>query len=280
MISLKHQFWLGSIGLLCPLWVTAQAPDLMLAKSYHQDVEISTYLVSEKYDGMRTYWTGSKLITRNGHVIHAPKWFIEHLPSQPLDGELWLGRGQFQQLMQVVRDKVPEHEAWARVQFMVFDLPRSLNPFYVRLQQLQQLVQQLQQPHVIAVPHHRFASHAEVKQWLMQVQQAGGEGLMLKRYDAPYLVGRSPLLLKMKAYQDGEATVLAYLPGKGKYTGLMGALLVRDAQGRQFKIGSGFSDAQRQTPPAIGSVITYRFNGYTDRGLPRFARFDREYPAL
>jgi len=74
--------------------------------------------------------------------------------------------------------------------------------------------------------------------------------------------------------------VVAHLPGKGKYQGMMGSLLVeiRDAdtqQARRFKIGTGFSDAQRADPPAIGTIITYKYFGTTNTGLPRFASFLR-----
>jgi DNA ligase-1 len=57
---------------------------------------------------------------------------------------------------------------------------------------------------------------------------------------------------------------------------MVGALIVRTPEGLEFAIGSGLSDALRQTPPAIGSEITYRYNGYTSNGIPRFARFLRE----
>ena len=45
--------------------------------------------------------------------------------------------------------------------------------------------------------------------------------------------------------------------------------------GRRFRLGSGLTDAQRANPPPIGSLVTYRYNGLTSKGLPRFARFQR-----
>ncbi|WP_028117953.1 DNA ligase [Ferrimonas senticii] len=269
----------GITALLSPA-VYPQGPDLMLAKAYHQDVDLTVYLVSEKFDGMRAYWTGSKLVTRGGSDINAPSWFIEDLPDYPLDGELWLGYGRFQELMSVVRDAHSRDQRWHQVRFLVYDLPMSLDPFYVRNRELQQLLQRIDQPHLRGVRQHSLADRKALQAMLEEVQQRGGEGLMLKRYDSPYLVGRSSLMLKLKVYQDAEAVVLEHLPGKGKYHGQMGALLVRDASGRQFALGSGFSDEQRQNPPPVGSTVTYRFNGYTDSGLPRFARFERLFTPL
>ena len=103
---------------------------------------------------------------------------------------------------------------------------------------------------------------------------------MLHHQDAHYKTGRSADLLKLKTYQDAEATVIGYRPGRGKYQGMVGALIVRTPEGLEFAIGSGLTDALRQTPPAIGSEITYRYNGYTSNGIPRFARFLRERQAF
>ncbi|MDB5742325.1 MAG: dependent ligase, partial [Polaromonas sp.] len=74
--------------------------------------------------------------------------------------------------------------------------------------------------------------------------------------------------------------VVAHLPGQGKYSGKLGALLVEmpPLAGRppqRFKLGTGFSDVQRDHPPAIGARVTYRFRGLNDSGIPRFASFVR-----
>jgi DNA ligase-1 len=98
---------------------------------------------------------------------------------------------------------------------------------------------------------------------------------MLHRGASRYASGRSDDLLKLKPYLDAEARVVAHLPGKGKYRGLMGALLVESTQGGRFRIGTGFSDAERVDPPPIGAQITYRYHGFTDAGIPRFPSFLR-----
>jgi DNA ligase 1 len=102
---------------------------------------------------------------------------------------------------------------------------------------------------------------------------------MLHEAVAPYQTGRREVLLKLKANDDAEALVLAHLPGEGKYAGLMGGLRVRDEQGRVFVLGSGFSEAQRRVPPAVGGWVTYRYRGLTSQGMPRFASFSRELDA-
>ncbi|MEJ7687605.1 MAG: hypothetical protein WKG52_11770 [Variovorax sp.] len=102
-----------------------------------------------------------------------------------------------------------------------------------------------------------------------------GEGLMLHRGASHYRAERSDDLLKVKPYDDADARVLAHVPGRGKHVGRLGALLVETPEGRRFKLGGGFTDAQRETPPAIGTWVSYRHNGTNPGGLPRFARFIR-----
>jgi DNA ligase-1 len=108
-----------------------------------------------------------------------------------------------------------------------------------------------------------------------RVVREGGEGLMLRKPESEYETRRSPTLLKVKPYDDAEATVIAHLPGKGKFAGKLGSLRVRTAEGREFSLGTGFTDAQRESPPPVGTIITYRFRGLTAKGLPRFPSYLR-----
>lgn len=103
----------------------------------------------------------------------------------------------------------------------------------------------------------------------------GAEGLMLRLGSSQYRTGRSNDLLKVKQYSDDEAVVIRHLPGEGKYRGMMGSLLVELENGRRFRIGSGFSDAERLSPPEPGTTITFKYYGHTVTGLPRFASFLR-----
>lgn len=264
------------IGGACGAWAAEpQAPSVMLANVYRPGVDLSAYWVSEKFDGVRGVWDGQRLWTRGGERVMAPAWFTEGWPATPLDGELWAGRGRFEFTLSTVRQQQPEEAAWRQIRFMVFDLPAHPGRFDERLQTLQQTVDTLQRPWVQAVQQERIASHTLLMQRLDQLVRAGGEGLMLHRGDSLYRAVRSNDLLKVKTHEDAEAQVIAHLPGQGKYAGMMGALQVRTIDGRRFRLGSGFSDAQRQDPPPIGSWITYRFRGLHDSGLPRFASFLR-----
>ena len=264
-----------------PVAVAADVkPPLMLANVYSPSVQLADYWVSEKYDGVRGYWDGQKLLTRGGQPINAPAWFTANWPKSPMDGELWAGRGQFQQAVSTVRQQIPDDAAWRGIKFMVFDLPAEPGPFTERLSTLNNVVAKLAVPWVQAVAQSKVASHAALQSQLKQITKAGAEGLMLHRGSSLYKGVRNDDLLKVKTHDDAEAKVIAHIPGKGKYAGQMGALLVEipAADGKaakRFKLGTGFTDAQRANPPAVGSQVTYRYRGLNDSGLPRFASFMR-----
>lgn len=251
-------------------------PPAMLANVYRSDTPLADYLVSEKLDGVRGYWDGEKLQTRGGERIEAPGWFTAGWPDFPLDGELWVGRGQFSSAVSIVRQKTPDDAAWRPLRFMVFDLPAHPGTFAERNAALKPLLAGLAQPWVRPVEQFKVADRAGLRVAFDRVVKNGGEGLMLHRAASLYQAGRSDDLLKLKPYQDAEARVIAHLPGKGRHRGVLGALLVETAEGLRFRIGTGFSDAERRNPPAPGSWVTYRHIGLNeDSGIPRFASFMR-----
>jgi DNA ligase 1 len=279
---MKRREWLGWLGFMVtgsPVPAGAgETPALMLANVYRPGVRLSDYWLSEKYDGLRALWNGQRLLTRGGEAIVAPDWFTAGWPAEPMDGELWIGRGRFEETLSTVRRQTPMDDAWRRVSFMVFDVPAHPGRFTDRIQACHALVQQLNQAWVRAVPQERVTSHAELMARLDRVVKGGGEGLMLHRGDSFYRAERNDDLLKVKTHEDAEARVLQHLPGQGRHAGRMGALLVETREGVRFRLGSGFTDAQREHPPALGDWVTFRFRGVNESGVPRFARFVRVRP--
>lgn len=274
-----HHAFAWACLLLAPLGATfpraAAPPPLLLANVLGPQVDPTAYLVSEKFDGVRAHWDGKTLRFRSGQTIAAPPWFLSKLPAQPLDGELWLGRGRFEELSGFVRKLQPEDAEWRQIQYLVFELPDAPGPFTARAQRIQEMVATTQWPQLVAVPQFRVKDRQELKSKLDEVVRAGGEGLMLHLAEAPYLTGRSDVLLKLKPLSDTEAVVVGHIPGKGKYKGMLGALRVEMPDGKQFVIGTGFTDAIRKDPPAVGTVVTYTYRGLTKNGLPRFASYLR-----
>ena len=263
------------LALVQPALARNAAPSLMLAGVYRPGMSLADYWVSEKYDGVRGYWDGKQLWTRGGEPVAAPAWFIASLPKQPLDGELWAGRGRFSHAVSTTRSQTPNDVAWREMRFMVFDMPAQPGDFTARLAALRKLLPITDAPWVVLVPQERATTHAELQALLDKTVKMGGEGLMLHRGSSLYRGERNNDLLKVKPYDDAEARVVGHVTGKGRNSHRLGALVVETPEGKRFKLGSGLTDAERENPPAIGAWVTYRFNGTNASGLPRFARFMR-----
>jgi len=263
-----------------PLCAGQGPPRLMLATGYVAGLEVGDYWVSEKLDGVRGQWDGRRLRTRSGLSVEPPAWFTANWPAVPMDGELWIARGRFEEISTIVRAAPADDVAWRRVRFMVFDLPSDGRRFEARVARMRTLLDQAGIAWLRPIPQFRVRDAGVLDARLKAVVAAGGEGLMLHHRNARYRVGRSEDLVKLKPFDDAEARVVGHTAGRGKYTGMLGALIVQRADGLRFRLGSGLSDAQRATPPPVGTVVTYRYNGLTANGVPRFARFMRIRPEL
>jgi DNA ligase 1 len=251
---------------------------VMLAQTYQPSADHKTFWVSEKLDGIRAIWTGKKLLTRAGNQIKAPDWFIQNLPTFALDGELWAGYDQFNLVQSTVLSETPNDLDWKNIHYYIFDRPIAKLTFEQRYQSLQKWFQR----HVNNTPQHLhlleyqiLRDNQHIQQRLNQILAQGGEGIVLRSADSLYVNGRDRGMLKLKPYLDAEAQVIGYRKGKGKYHNLVGALIVKDNQGHVFALGSGLDENTRKNPPQIGERVTFRFQGVTKNGKPRFARFLR-----
>lgn len=251
------------------------APDILLAKVLDAAANPADYWISEKYDGVRAIWDGRELRFRSGRAVPAPAWFVKGLPEQALDGELWLGRGRFDELSGIVRKSDAVDAEWRQLKYMIFELPGAPGTFTERIAAMQRIVAASRLPNLQAVPQFRIGDSKSLKRRLTEIVAAGGEGLMLHRAEAPYHGGRSDDLLKFKPFEDAEARVIGHEPGKGRFAGLTGALRMEMPNGKRFRIGSGLTEAVRRDPPPVGSLVTYRYQSLTPKGLPRFPRYWR-----
>ncbi|MBC3874302.1 DNA ligase [Undibacterium flavidum] len=238
---------------------------------------LTDYLMSEKLDGVRAYWDGKKLYFRSGRVINAPAWFTEKFPTHPMDGELWMGRAQFERLSGAVRRQQANDQEWRQIQYCLFEYPLAKGEFRQRLQDLQNTVDKLHIPWLRIIPQESVKSVEQIEAKLKQLSLQKAEGLVLHLASAEFQAGRSEFVYKLKPQHDAEAKVIAIQAGQGKYQGMMGALLLETSEGKRFKLGTGFDDEQRRNPPQVGSLITYRYRDWTASGLPKFASFVRVY---
>ena len=249
-------------------------PPLLLAHTWENDVDLKDWWLSEKLDGVRAYFDGKQFLSRQGNIYHAPAWFTEQLPNVPLDGELWLDRKSFQRTVSIVR-RHDATEMWREIKFVVFDAPAVADVFEARQEFLRQTLCTNPLPYARWLPQERCRDMEHLRSELARITALGGEGLMLRQPASRYEAGRSSTLLKVKTMLEADARVIEHLAGQGRHRGRMGALLMQLANGLTFNVGTGFTDSQRNNPPPVGSVITFRFQELTDRGIPRFPSFVR-----
>ncbi|KIK57446.1 hypothetical protein GYMLUDRAFT_46330 [Collybiopsis luxurians FD-317 M1] len=252
--------------------------NVLLANTWDVDKgpDPTGWFISEKLDGVRTYYDGKRMYSRLGNPFTPPQWFLDKLPKDvTLDGELFGGRGQFQDTVSIVKTMNSPH--WKDITFHVFDIPSiGTQPFESRIERLEKffgLGGSHASDKVVLVEQEKAKSRQHVLDKLKEVESLGGEGLMLRQPGSQYEGKRSSTLLKIKSFYDAEAMVTGYKPGKGRNAGVTGALKCKMASGKTFDVGSGLNDKQRKNPPKIGTIIVYRFQELTKDGVPRFPTF-------
>lgn len=250
----------------------------MLAKNYDpKKHNIIGWYASEKLDGVRALWDGQSFRTRNGNVLDAP-WRIAGALSKKsgclqtgrcLDGELYIGRGRFNECSGIVRRHGDE---WIGIEYHVFDYTCPWDsPAQERDQALQECLQVINLPFVKYVSQIGIKNHDHLSEYYNSIIELGGEGVMLKNPDSVYQNKRSSDLLKVKSFHETEATVVGYVPGLGKYSGLIGALICRLPSGKSFNCGSGLLDSERTHYSYFaGQTITVKYFEISKDGIPRF----------
>jgi len=249
-----------------------EEPALLLAETWDNALDPQGWWMSEKLDGVRAFWDGRQFLSRQGNLYHAPDWFVDGLPAVPLDGELWLDRKAFQRTVGIVR-RQDKGEPWRTIRYLVFDAPAAGGSFEDRLKFLKDEVGRWQNPFTGVHEHSLCRDVEHLREELRRIESLGGEGIMLREPRSKYVAGRSTSLLKVKTFHDAEATVIRHEPGKGRHQGRLGAVSVRLPNGKEFSVGTGFSDRDREQPPAVGSLITFRYQELSDAGIPRFPSY-------
>lgn len=305
---------------------------LMLAQTY-KGQKIDGWYMSEKMDGMRAWWDGgvsrgkdsrslpwannakssgisTGLWSRYGNIIYAPSAWLGRLPPIPLDGELWMGRGSFQETMSVCRSHVPD-DRWNHVKYCVFDSPSydavftsgRINGVNCKLEiKLDDCLDAIGRVHHAArnfesvielfdsmqwsdvacpVTQYKARDWDTVTEYCDLILSLRGEGVMVRHPGSYWCPNRSSLLLKVKPYQDAEGFIVGWEPGNGKYEGMLGALLIQWGK-VQFAL-SGFTDAERALNAdgpscfKLGEAVTFKYRELTDSGVPKEARYYRKF---
>lgn len=251
-------------------------------------------IASEKLDGNRCFWDGgvsrgddtvnvpwasihhpktgevkdkikpkaTGLWSRYGNPIQAPDWFLDQLPPEPLDGELYAGRGNFQLTQTIVRRDDPNEGAWEKIKFIAFgaptlksvfqsgliknanflrDISESVCKLYVtecgygwhvdersyveELDVLDDLYARFGLKHFDIVGTTVIETMEQLDTMTKKVCELGGEGVMIRDPESVWFPKRRPFLLKVKPRHDAEATIVGFTAGrKGKTGQFLGKL--------------------------------------------------------
>ncbi len=254
--------------LLCIVFTVVYAgkPKLLLLNTYRNDMNVTSWYMSEKLDGVRAYWDGEKLLSRSGKVFSVPKFFIKDFPRHKLDGELWTKREDFSNIVSIVNKK-KVHKGWTELTYNIFEVPDASGDLLERLQHVKET------PYIKVIKQVKVKDEEHLKFFLKFLENKGAEGIVVRDGSLKYYTGRDNNALKVKSYIDSECVIVSYNKGQGKYEGLLGSLSCKMENMQVIKIGSGLSDYERVNPPKIGAIITFKYYGLTSQGNPRFPIF-------
>ncbi|OOF79893.1 DNA ligase [Rodentibacter caecimuris] len=245
--------------------------DMMLLKNYDNQ-NIEGWVMSEKLDGVRGYWDGTQLLTRQGQRLFPPAYFIKDFPPFAIDGELFSERNQFEEISSITKSF--KGERWKKLKLYVFDVPDAEGNLFERLNLLKTYLSTHPTSYIQIIEQIPVRDKNHLYEFLKEVESQRGEGVVVRNPNSPYERKRSTQILKLKTAHDEECTVIAHHKGKGQFENVMGSLTCKNHRG-EFKIGSGFNLNERENPPPIGSFITYKYRGLTNSGKPRFATYWR-----
>lgn len=241
-------------------------PNVTLAHTWDVTKDVNGWMMSEKLDGVRAVWDGRNFKSRTNKPFKCQSRFRTCMsPMIALDGELF--SGDFKTTVSSVRSGV-----WsAQMKYYVFDSPSLGDPYEVRYERLVKMFKD--HPFIVVLEHQFIDSAAHLMEYFTYiVKEKGGEGVMVRNPAMLYESGRSHNLLKVKQMQDDEAVVVGHVEGCGKHVGRLGAIMC-EYRGKTFKIGTGFTDEERESPPALGTKVTFAYYELTENNVPRFPVF-------
>jgi DNA ligase-1 len=264
-----------------------------LAKKYDPDkhadsISQGRWVVSEKLDGVRALWCPRRkgFFSRSDKPLHVPAEWLGHFAEKvkiPLDGEFFMGRGRFQDAVSKARLKSPTLQDFEGMSYQVFDsLWVKDTPHSERLKDARAAIASLPAGMAVIVQHYEVSNLDTIADLYSTVRRAGGEGVMIRRDDAPYEHKRTSNLLKWKGEIDGIAEVIDIQPGEGKHEGRMGALIVweiddENDQPPTFKIGTGFNDNERERKDWLGTRVRWTAHERTRDGIPRHPVYHSDF---
>ena len=257
--------------LLLLIIINLYSLELQKPKIYDkQKHEIKDWFMSEKLDGIRAYWDGKDLYTKNGNKIYAPSWFLEKFPKFELDGELWSKRDDFENIQNIVLDINPSSK-WKELTYNIFEVPNSKGDFEERLSIIKNYLNKNPNNYIKIIPQIICENQEHLESYLQELLNKKAEGIIIKNPNINYFAGRSEEVLKVKKFEDMEGEIIGHNYKDNKFK----SLKVKIENNVIFNLGGGFSDNERLNPPKTGDIVTFKYYGFTKNAKPKFASFLR-----
>ena len=249
----------------------AFALNLQKPSNYKDSIDISNWYMSEKLDGIRAYWDGKELFSKNKNKIFAPAWFTKDFPPFALDGELWTKRGDFENIQSIVLSQ-QESKDWENITYNIFEIPNVNGNFQTRLDFLEDYLKKNPNRYIKIIPQIVCKDKNHLNKFLKEILENGAEGVIIKNPNLSYETGRTKNSLKVKDFLDDEGKVIAHNFNKD---GSFKSLKIELKNKTVFNLGGGFKKEDRLNPPKIGQFVTFKYYGLTKNGKPKFASFLR-----
>lgn len=252
------------------LSIFSNALELQKANTYTKKHTISNWMMSEKLDGIRAYWDGERLLSKNGNIINAPLWFTKNFPKFKLDGELWTKRNDFENIQSIVLDKKPTSK-WNEITYNIFEVPEKKGNFSKRLNKIKIWQEYNKNKYIKVIEQIACKNEQHLNKYLNKLISQKAEGVIIKNPVPQYFIGRSSNILKVKKFKDMEAKVIGINYTKNKFK----SLVLRLDNNIVFNLGNGFSKNEKLNHPKIGDIVTFKYYNLTKFGKPKFASFLR-----
>jgi DNA ligase-1 len=173
------------------------------------------------------------------HILKELMPFFEKYPNVILDGELYNHdlRDNFEKIISLVRKSKPTDEdrleALVLTQFHCYDIIDETMEFDQRNEFIKRSPLMLMSDCIHTVDTIMVFDEDEAQSIHRSNLRKGYEGSIVRTNDT-YHCNRSHNLRKFKDFQDSEATLLAWVEGKGKRKGTVGKFMAVDADGNEF----------------------------------------------
>ena len=208
------------------------------------------------------------------HILQELEPFFKRFPHVVLDGELYNHdlRRDFEKIISLVRKTKPteadRQESKEKVQFHCYDFVNAQQLISLNFDRRNDFLQRWFTSGYNSVKILDFEVVNSEKMagfYHTRNLECGYEGSILRK-NALYECKRSYNLQKYKDFHDAEATIVGYVPGKGKRTGTIGKFLMRDDKGIEFGCppGKGYdykdmTDMLENIEDYVGQTATFTY---------------------